>query len=73
MEKRPGDIILHMCAKNYDQMMYSSSDMVHNRQTDRQTDKLTDKQKKWHREVGALPKKRQSIREREKKSSSNET
>ena len=65
MEKRPGDIILHMCAKNYDQMMYSSSDMVHNRQTDRQTDR--------HREVGALPKKRQSIREREKKSSSNET
>ena len=54
-----------MCAKNYDQMMYSSSDMVHNRQTDRQTDR--------HREVGALPKKRQSIREREKKSSSNET
>ena len=28
-KKRPGDIIiLHMCTKNYDQMMYSSWDMV---------------------------------------------
>ena len=43
MEKRPGDIILHISAKNYDQMMYSSSDMVHNRQTDRQTDRQTEK------------------------------
>ena len=24
----PGDIILHMCTKNYDQIMYSSQDMV---------------------------------------------
>ena len=29
-EKKPGDIIiLHMCIKNYDQMMYGSWDMVH--------------------------------------------
>ena len=32
MKKTPGDIIiLHMCTKNYDQMMYSSWDMVHDR------------------------------------------
>ena len=37
--KKPGDIIiLHMCPKNYDQMMYSSWDMVRDRQTDRQMD-----------------------------------
>ena len=49
MKKNPGDIIiLHMCTKNYDQMMYSSWDMVHNRQMDGQ--------KKWHIEVGAPPK-----------------
>ena len=29
MKKTPGDIInLHKCTKNYDQMMYGSSDMV---------------------------------------------
>ena len=34
-KKTPGDIIiLHMYTKNYDHMMYSSSDMVHNEQTD---------------------------------------
>ena len=38
----PGDIIiLHMCTKNYDQMMYGSWDMVHNRQTDGQSEKMT--------------------------------
>ena len=32
MKKIPGDIIiLHNCTKNYDQMMYSSWDMVHDR------------------------------------------
>ena len=31
-EKSPGHIIiLHMCTKNYDQMMYGSWDMVHDR------------------------------------------
>ena len=34
-KETPGDIIiLHMYTKNYDHMMYSSSDMVHNEQTD---------------------------------------
>ena len=48
-----GDIIiLHMCTKNYDHMMYSSWDMVHNRRTDRQTDG-----KKWNIEVAVPPKK----------------
>ena len=31
-----------MCTKNYDQMMYSSWDMVRNRQGDRQTDRKSD-------------------------------
>ena len=44
-KKRPGDIIiLHMCAKNYDHMMYGSSDMVRNRWTNRWTDRQTDRQ-----------------------------
>ena len=44
-EKTPGDIIiLHMCSKSYDQMMYSSWDMVHDRQTHRR--------KMWYIEVG---------------------
>ena len=35
-KKTPGDIIiLHTCAKNYNQMMYGSWDMVRNRQTDK--------------------------------------
>ena len=47
MKKMRGDIIiLHMCAKNYDQMMMR----------DRRTDRRTDGQKKWHTEVGAPPK-----------------
>ena len=50
MKKNPGDIIiLHMCNKNYDSMMYDSWDVVWDRQTDRQ--------KKWHKEVGAPPQK----------------
>ena len=32
-------IILQWCTKNYDQMMYSSCDMVHDGQTDGQTKK----------------------------------
>ena len=43
-KKIPGYIIiLHICSKNYDHMMCSSWDMVHNRWTDRQTDRQTDK------------------------------
>ena len=39
VKKTPRDIIiLHMCTKNYDQMMYSSWDMVCNRWTDRKSD-----------------------------------
>ena len=44
-------IIPHMCTKNWDQMIYGSWDLVHDRQTDRQTDG-----KKWQIEVGAPPK-----------------
>ena len=41
-KKTPGGTsILHMCTQNYDHMMYSSRDMVHNRQTGGW--------KKWHR------------------------
>ena len=40
-------IILYMYNKNYDQMMYSSWDMVLNRWTDRQMVE----QKNWHIEV----------------------
>ena len=42
-KKTPGDIIiLHMCTKNYDQMMYSSWDMVCDGRTERRTDGRTD-------------------------------
>ena len=48
MIKMAGDIImLNMRNKNYDQKMYSSWDMLRNRQVDRR--------KKWHIEVGAPP------------------
>ena len=44
MKKTPGDInILHMCTKNYDEMMYSSRDMVRDGRTDRQMDRPTDR------------------------------
>ena len=60
MNKTPGDIIiLHMCTKNYDHKIYSSWDMVCNRWMDRLTDGWMDRQKKWHIEVGAPPKKTQ--------------
>ena len=40
MKTRPGDIIiLHLCTKNYDQMMYGSWDMVCDRRSNRQTDR----------------------------------
>ena len=43
MKKNPGDIIiLHKCTQNYDQMMYGSWDMMHNRRMDGQTDGRTD-------------------------------
>ena len=45
MKKTPGDIIFHICAKNYDQMMYCSWDMGR--------DRRTDGRKKWHIEVDA--------------------
>ena len=41
MKEKPGNIIiLHMCTKKYDQMMYGSWDMV--RDGDRRTDGATD-------------------------------
>ena len=44
MKKIPRDIIiLHICTKNYDQMMYHFWDMLHNGQTDGQTDRWTEK------------------------------
>ena len=44
MKKTSGDIIiLHMCTKSYDHMMYSSWDTVRDGQTGRQMAK----QKKW--------------------------
>ena len=49
MKKIPRDIIiLHMCTKNYDQMMYGSWDMVHDRGTDGLTDRRMEGWKKWH-------------------------
>ena len=48
-------IILHMCTKNYDQMMYGSWDMV----CDRWMDGQTDGWKRWHIEAGAHPKNKQ--------------
>ena len=48
MKETPGDIIiLHMCTKTYDQMMYGSWDMLREGRTDGRTDG------KWHIEVGA--------------------
>ena len=42
MEKTAADIIiLHMCTKNYDHMMCSSWDIVHNGWTDGTTEKVT--------------------------------
>ena len=39
MKKNAGDIIiLHICTKNHDHMMYDSWDMVRKRQTDWKSD-----------------------------------
>ena len=66
-QKTAGIIILHMCTKNYDHIMYASWDKVHNRWMDRQmnrwTDGPTDRQKKWHIEVGVPPKKNNFTKE----------
>ena len=41
-KKTSGDIIiLHICTINYDQMMYGSWDMVHDRRMDGRTEKVT--------------------------------
>ena len=49
-KKNPRDIIiLHTCAKNHDQMIYGSWDMLRNGQVEGW--------KKWHTEMGARPKK----------------
>ena len=49
-KKMPGDIIiLHVCTKTYDQMMYSSGDTVRDGETDgrmNRTEEQTDRQKK---------------------------
>ena len=47
---------LHMCTKNYDQIMYGPWNMVHDGQTDGWTYGYIDRQKKWHIEVHTLPK-----------------
>ena len=61
MKKMPGDIILsHMHPKNYDQMMHGSWDMVH------------DRWKKWHTEVGATPKNKKKLVEKQTKIISNQ-
>ena len=59
-KKTPGDVIILLtCTKNYDQMMYSSQDMLRDRWTDKWTDGRTDGwkdgRKKLHIEVGAPP------------------
>ena len=51
MKKATGDIILHKCTINYDQMMYDSWDMVCHGQRDRQMEGKSDI------EVGAPPNK----------------
>ena len=52
MKKTPGDIIiLHMCAKNNDHMMYDSWNYY---ATDGHTDGQMDRWKKWHIEVRHL-------------------
>ena len=56
-KKTPGDtIILYICTKSNDHMMYSSWNFLCEGQMDRQTVGRTDRtnrQKKWHIEVGS--------------------
>ena len=40
------NIILHMCTKNYNPMMYCSLDMMYSEEMDRQIDRQTDGQEK---------------------------
>ena len=55
-EKKPGDIImLHMCTKNNDHMIYGSWNMVHKGQTDMWADGHTDRKTDKHINVGAPP------------------
>ena len=57
MIKTLGDIIiLHMCTKNYDQIMHGSCDMVRDGRTDRRTDGWTNGWKRLHIVMGASPK-----------------
>ena len=61
MKNMSGDIImLHMCTKNYDHIMYGSWDMVLDERTDKRMvariDRRMDGQKKWHMKVGTPPK-----------------
>ena len=45
MKTTPGDIIvLHICTKNYNQMMYDFWDIVRNRRKDKRTDRQIDGQ-----------------------------
>ena len=49
-KKNPGDIIiLHLCTKNHDQMMYGSWDMVGHGQTDWWMDRWTDRKSACYR------------------------
>ena len=42
MKQTPGDIVLHICIKAYDQMMNGSWDTVHNQWMDRWMDRKSD-------------------------------
>ena len=57
MKKMPGDIISHMCTKNYDQMMHIYWDMVHDEWMDGWRDRQRDGWKKWYIELSAPAKK----------------
>ena len=63
----PGNIIiLLVCTKNYNQMMYSSWDIVHDGWMDGWTDGRMDRWmdgRKWYIEVGAPPKKQETDKE----------
>ena len=50
-KKTSGDIILHKCTKNYDQMIYGSWDMVRDGRTDGRTDRRTNRKS----DIGGCP------------------
>ena len=59
MKETSGDnIILHVCTKNYDHMMYGSWDTVEDGRTDGRINGQMDERNKWHTEVGVPPKKK---------------